>query len=110
MRTCVVCQSVLRNQSGSEGVTPATSRPYCPNDRCVASPLAQGLKFRIDRHSIHPWKQVVELWQDGVFIGQIVPEGSPGTFRVITKFALRTEVVFGGPPQAIEISIDKERP
>ena len=57
------------------------------------------IDFRIKVHSVRPGVQVVEIWDDEVFIGTITPGNSAAAqlnVRVISKYVDRATIIAGG--------------
>lgn len=49
------------------------------------------ITFRIMPHSIDPKRQVIELWDGDVFVGQLTSEPTDNAVRLITKHQIRIE-------------------
>ena len=65
------------------------------------------MTFRLAPHSIRPDTQVVEIWDGGQFVAQIVPGQEPGELRVISKHRLLVETIGPGvgSPGVLQVRI-----
>lgn len=45
------------------------------------------MEFRVKPHTIHPGAQVVEVWNEGVFVGQVMAAEDGRSIKVISKYA-----------------------
>lgn len=48
-------------------------------------------ELRLARHTVLPGQQVVEIWHDGEFIGQVTGADGPGV-RVLSKYDLSAKI------------------
>jgi hypothetical protein len=59
-------------------------------------------------HFIVPGANVVELWYNGIFIGEVTGADGPGV-RVISRFPLEATTDPRQPPNVTEVMIHPER-
>lgn len=45
------------------------------------------MRFVVAPHSIRPGVHIVEVWNEGVFVGQVVPAEDGRSIKVISKYA-----------------------
>ena len=60
-------------------------------------------ELRLAPHSINPGQQVVEVWHNGQFIGEVTGADGPGV-RVISKHPLMTSHD-DGMPEVVNVTI-----
>ncbi len=67
-------------------------------------------ELRLAPHAILPGQQVVEVWHDGQFLGQVVGADGPG-IRVLTKHALAIALArqLAPPLQCLTVQIDPKK-
>lgn len=54
------------------------------------------IEFRLQQHHIYPDRTVVELWADGLFVGEVVP--APHGVIVLSKYPIVVSVDTSNPP------------
>ncbi len=73
---------------------------YCPDSE---KGVAMKTELRLAAHSVIPGQQVVEIWHDGQFIGQVTGADGPGV-RIISKHPLMSSHD-EGTPEVVNVRI-----